>query len=124
MKKLIGLGLVLGPLSAFAVIDDAPGTVGYIIATVASWISYIVPVLITLAVAYFIWGVISFMTSSDEEAKKMGRTKIINGLIGLFVIVAFWGIIAMIQKTFSVDSSTGGTGTMDAINQGLPIIGQ
>ena len=37
----------------------------------------------------------------------MGRTKIINGLIGLFVIVAFWGIIAVVQRTFNIQA--GGT---------------
>lgn len=118
MKKFIALGLFIGsPLLTFAaMIDASPGTVGYIIATVASWISYVVPVLITLAIAFFIWGVVQFITASDEEAKKLGRTRIINGLIGLFVIVAFWGIIAMVQKTFSVDSSTGGVGTIDLIS--------
>jgi hypothetical protein len=70
-------------------------------------LSYVVPALITIAVIYFIWGVITFMGSSDEESKKMARTKIINGLIGLFVIVAFWGIIAIVKQTFGVGNSTG-----------------
>ena len=115
MKKMILLGSVLGaPLLTFAVTDmnATPGTFGYIIYTVSTWINYIVPVLITLAIAYFIWGVITFITSSDEEAKKNGRTKIINGLIGLFVIMAFWGIIALVRKTFSIG---GGVDSSDSV---------
>ena len=105
MKKIISFGAVLGfaPVFAFA----ASSTVGSVLATLIGYLNYIVPALITIAVVYFIWGVISFMTSSDEEAKKMGRTKIINGLISLFIIVAFWGIIGLVKRSFGVDNATG-----------------
>lgn len=105
MKKIISFGLVFGsaPLLSFAAVS----TFESIIQTLIRYLNFIVPALITIAIIYFIWGVITFMTSSDEEAKKNGRTKIINGLIGLFVIVAFWGIIGIIKRSFDVDNSTG-----------------
>lgn len=105
MKKIISFGAILGfmPVFAFA----ASSTVGSVLATLIGYLNYIVPALITIAVVYFIWGVISFMTSSDEEAKKLGRTKIINGLIGLFIIVAFWGVIGLVKRSFDVGNSTG-----------------
>lgn len=105
MKKIIALGLGIGfaPLLVFAAVN----TVGGIIVQLLGFLSYVVPALVTIAVIYFIWGVISFIMASDEEAKKMGKTKIINGLIGLFVIVAFWGIIAIVKNTFSVGNATG-----------------
>jgi len=104
MKKyiLLGLGLASVPFMALAV-----NTIPNILVQMISWLGYIVPALVTIAVIYFVWGVISFITASDEEAKKMGRTKIINGLIGLFVIVAFWGIIAIVKNTFNVGNATG-----------------
>ncbi|MCX6754900.1 MAG: hypothetical protein NTU81_03690 [Candidatus Nomurabacteria bacterium] len=104
MKKIISFGLVLSSVPFMAFAADQ---IGGIIAQLVGYLNYIVPALITVAVVYFIWGVISFMTSSDEEAKKMGRTKIINGLIGLFVIVAFWGIIAVVKNTFGIGNVTG-----------------
>ena len=105
MKKFISLGLVFSaPL--FASAYGTPTTVDNILAKLVSYLNYIVPVLITIAVIYFVWGVITFITSSDEEAKKNGRTKIINGLIGLFVIVSFWGIIGIVQNTFGVGNMT------------------
>jgi phage-related holin len=105
MKKIIAIGAVIGsPLLAFAA---GTATFDTILGQLIGWLNYIVPALITLAVVYFIWGVIQFMISSDEEAKKMGRTKIINGLIGLFVIVAFWGIIAVVKNTFNIGNTTG-----------------
>lgn len=101
MKKIISLGVILGatPLFAFA----ATGVTAFsILGIIAKFLGYIIPVLITLAVVYFIWGVLSFILSSDEEAKKSGRAKIINGLIGLFIIIAFWGVISLVTTTFGV----------------------
>ena len=108
MKKIIALGFVL--LGAPLVTMAYTGTIDQVINQLITWIGWIVPALITLAIGYFIWGVIQFISASDEEAKKMGRTKIINGLIGLFVIMAFWGIIAVVKKTFGVESN-GGAGS-------------
>lgn len=98
MKKIISLGAIASLLPTLAFAANAFS----IITTVNQLLSYIIPVLISLAVVYFIWGVIQFTVSTDEEAKKGARGKIINGLIGLFVIVAFWGIIKLITNTFGV----------------------
>jgi hypothetical protein len=62
----------------------------------------IIPVLIALGVVYFVWGVISYVISSDEEAKKTGRNRIIYGIIGLAVIVAVWGLVNILVRTFGV----------------------
>jgi uncharacterized membrane protein len=104
MKKFIASGLVLVFFPFMALAADQ---IGGILAQLIGYLNYIVPALITIAVVYFIWGVITFISSSDEEAKKSGRAKIINGLIGLFVIVAFWGIIAVVKNTFGIGNITG-----------------
>jgi len=98
MKKVISLGVVLGLLPMFAFAADAFS----ILATTNQIMAIVIPILITLAVIYFIWGVIEYTVSGDEEKKKNARSKIISGLIGLFVIVAFWGIIRLITNTFGV----------------------
>jgi len=105
MKKIISLGAVLGFMPVL--VSASTTSIGDVLATLIGYLNYIVPALITIAVIYFIWGVIQFMTSSEEEAKKKGRTKIINGLIGLFVIVAFWGIIGVVKRSFGIDNRTG-----------------
>lgn len=99
MKKIILLGVILGAvLPSFVFAADAFS----ILATINQLLSWIIPILITLAVIYFIWGVIQYTISTEEETKKDARGKIIQGLIGLFVIVAFWGIVALITNTFGV----------------------
>jgi hypothetical protein len=98
MKKIISFGLVLGVLPIFAFAADAFS----ILATIAKLLAFVMPILIALAVVYFIWGVIQYTVSTDEEAKKGARAKIIQGLIGLFIIVAFWGILSVVKNTFGI----------------------
>lgn len=65
----------------------------------------VVPVLIALGVVYFVWGVITYVIASDEEAKKSGRNRIIYGIIGLAVIVAVWGLVRILTNTFGISNN-------------------
>lgn len=97
MKKIIFLGLAV-VLPSVALAADAFSIVGII----GQWLGYIIPILITLAVVYFIWGVIQYLIAGDEEKKKKATGMITAGLIGLFIIIAFWGIIRLVTNTFGV----------------------
>lgn len=67
----------------------------------------VIPILITLGVVYFIYGVISYAIAKDEEAKTGGRGAMINGLIALLVIVSIWGLVNIIKNTFGItDNNT------------------
>jgi hypothetical protein len=98
MKKFIPFGIAL----SFAPLLVSAADAFSILTVVNQILATLIPILITLAVVYFIWGVIQYTVSTDEEAKKKARSKIVMGLIGLFVIIAFWGIIRLITNTFGV----------------------
>lgn len=98
MKKIISFGAVLAGLPLFAFAADLFTILGVI----NTALRVAIPILITLAVVYFIWGVIQYTISPDEEAKKKARSKIIASLVGLFLIVAFWGVVRLITNTFGV----------------------
>lgn len=98
MKKIISFGAVLASVPFFAFAADVES----ILTKFNQILGVIIPILITFAVVYFIWGVIQYTVSTDEEAKKGARGKIIQGLIGLFVIISFWGIIRVVTNTFGV----------------------
>lgn len=68
-------------------------------------LNIIVPILIALGVVYFIWGVITYVISSDEEAKQAGRDRIIFGIIGLAVIIGLWGLVKILTNTFGVNNA-------------------
>ncbi len=100
MKKIITLSAILTgviPLFVFAA-NDAFG----ILTKINQLINTAMPVLIAFAVLYFVWNVIQYTITNDEEGKKKAKSGIITGLIGLFIIVAFWGIIAVVMNTLGV----------------------
>ena len=59
-----------------------------------------------LAVIYFLIGVLKYIQSAEsEEKRKEGVTMMTYGIIGLFVMVAFWGLVRVLDNTFSFDNS-------------------
>ncbi len=116
-KKLIVLsGLVMGlaPVVAFAQAFDstcgdygAPGVggnIGNILCTIGRILNSLIPLFVILGLVYFVWGVISYVVASDEEAKTTGRDRMIYGIIGLAVIVAVWGLVNILINTFGLKS--------------------
>jgi len=50
------------------------------------------------------WGVVQYVISNDEEAKKTGRNRMIYGIIGLAVIIGMWGLVNILKNTFGLDN--------------------
>ncbi|MDD5032782.1 MAG: hypothetical protein PHC85_01545 [Candidatus Pacebacteria bacterium] len=91
------------PLCAFAASD-----LESILDTLKSLANGIIPLFMLLAVAVFLWGIVKYVTAGGDEAnEKKARGLIIYGLIGIFVMVAFWGIIQIFADTFGIQ--TGGS---------------
>ncbi|MFA5987256.1 MAG: hypothetical protein WC797_01215 [Candidatus Paceibacterota bacterium] len=55
-----------------------------------------------LAAIMFVWGVVEFVSGSDNETKRdEGKQHILWGVIGLTIIVSVQGILKMICDTIS-----------------------
>ena len=102
MKKIASLSLFALSLVPSFVFAQPYTTADSILTRITTILSTVIPILIVIAVIYFIWSVIQYTLSSDEEAKAGARKGIITGLIGLFIILSFWGIAGVIQRTFGV----------------------
>ncbi|HEY4525862.1 MAG TPA: hypothetical protein VJL32_02075 [Candidatus Paceibacterota bacterium] len=111
LMVLAGLVLLLSPAAAFAALTGNIRGCGagglspleQFICKIGDILNIIIPILIVLAIVYFIWGVIQYVISDDEEAKQAGRNRIIFGIIGLAVIVGVWGLVAILTQTFGVE---------------------
>jgi hypothetical protein len=69
-------------------------TINGIVSRITDILNLIIPIIFAIATIVFFWGIVLFITSGgDEEKRKEGRAYIIYGLIGLFVMVAVWGIV-------------------------------
>jgi hypothetical protein len=126
-KKLIvlsGFVMSLAPVAALAQVTTTVGTgcipgapvvdLTTLMCKIGQLLNAIVPLLIALAVVYFVWGVVSYVISDDEEAKSKGRDRIIYGIIGLAVIIAMWGLVRILTNTFNVGNT--GTITLPTVN--------
>jgi len=70
-----------------------------------SVLSSIVPILLTLALIYFFWGLVKYIMSAGEEsARKDGKWMMIWGIIALFVMVSVWGLVATVGNITGVGS--------------------
>ena len=114
MKKnlMVLSGVVLASAPFMALAQNSGGctpavaassTIQGIICKIGNILDIIIPILVVLGVVYFVWGVVSFVISDDEEAKTKGRDRMIYGIIGLVVIVAMWGLVGIVTNTFGLN---------------------
>ena len=64
--------------------------------------------LIALAVVWFIWNVIRYTMSSDEEKKGAAKSQMIWGIVAIAVIVSVWGLVTILQGIFGVNTTGAG----------------
>lgn len=100
IKKYIPVALAFTPFLAMA------ADVNSLIKTIMDILNVVVPLLIAVAVVVFLWGVVQYITAAgDEEKRKSGRQTMIWGIVGLFVMVAVWGLVNILISTFGLDTS-------------------
>jgi hypothetical protein len=120
IKKFILLGIVTAANFAEAAVCGTAGGGG--VEQMLFWgqciLNAVVPVLVSAAMVGFIYGVIEYyINPANEEKRKKGKSFIVGGLFALFVIIAMWGLVAVLTNTFGVSNvipqlpSVGGTST-------------
>ena len=120
-KKLIVLaGVLATPMLAFASSCSSltnsslsSSTLFNVMCQISNILNFAIPVLVTLALVYFVWGVVTYVVASDEEAKSTGRNRMIWGIIGLVVIVGIWGLVSILANTFGLNGT---------VNESLPSV--
>ncbi len=71
-----------------------PSNFSELITIFLSLIGLLIPVLFSLATLMFVWGIVKFLAkSADTKSHEEGKSLMIWGLISLFVMLSFMGII-------------------------------
>ena len=61
-----------------------------------------ITLLFALAVFYFLWGLMDVVSSGDDSSKRtQGRNHIMWGLVGIFIMVAVYGLMNVAINTIS-----------------------
>ena len=111
IKKLIPFGLMTMPFAAGAAesINDLFNLTEEILGKLA-------PTLIAVAVIILLIGIINYIRAGDDEEKRTkGKNEMLYGIIGLFVMVSIWGLVATLSGTFNLS-----TDIPDTVDELLP----
>lgn len=61
----------------------------------------LMPLLFSVALAWFIWGVVDFIRSADNpEQRKKGKQRILWGIIALTAMIGYLGLTTVLTNTF------------------------
>ncbi len=62
-----------------------------------------IPIIFGLALMFFIWGVATFiLNAGDSKLREEGKQRMIWGIVGMFVIMSIFGIVAFINTALGI----------------------
>jgi uncharacterized membrane-anchored protein len=113
MKKLgaIITAVALFPALAFAQAPQAGNFDNIFRATdtLMGLITKLIPIVIGAAVLLFLFGILRFVFTTDEEKRKQSRGFMVLGIVALAVMVSVWGLVRFLQSTFGLENSANNT---------------
>lgn len=62
-------------------------------------------ILFSIAFIYFAWGVVKLITA-DAAKREEGKSAVIWGLVGMFIMFSTYGIIRLLLDSFEIDKGT------------------
>jgi hypothetical protein len=117
MKKHTNIDSLVMVL-AMAIVPNIAFGAGEAISGLIQWIgnmlNLLIPIMITLAVVIFFWGLALFLLKADEEKEK-GRDIMLYGVLTLFVMVSIWGLVGILANTLGV--GVGGTVNLPTVGR-------
>jgi len=85
-----------------------PGYISSLISSAKALLDQLVVFLIALAVVWFIFNVVKYAMSTEDDGKDKAKSQMIWGIIAIAVIVSVWGLVAILQGIFGVNTTGAG----------------
>jgi O-antigen/teichoic acid export membrane protein len=99
MYRKIGLWLlVFIPVITFAADKK---DLKYIARLVTEYLNIGISLIVALAVVFFVWNVFKYFFT-DKEKKEAGLY-VMYSIIGFFVILSFWGMVAIVRNSLKLE---------------------
>jgi hypothetical protein len=104
MKKLIIVSLALSPSMLLA---EGLANIGALVNYILGFINLLMPLFAGLALLYFFWGLAKFISNSGDTAGRAeGKSLMIWGLVALFVMLSFLGLIQIAKNDLGLGVGT------------------
>ena len=106
MIKKIGIVLAVNLFPALVFAADPLDKTGGLLKGIQKIVTdTLIPLVFTLALLLFFWGMVKYIRSEGAGGKGEGRTLMIWGIIGLFVMSTVWGLVAFLRTELDVDET-------------------
>jgi hypothetical protein len=105
-KRLAYIGTAFAlPLLTFAQAITSAQSLGQFVINFINTVA--VPVLFAIAFIVFLFGVFQYfiLGRGNEEAAQQGRSLMLWGLIGFFLMIAVWGLVNILVGTFNLNTA-------------------
>jgi FtsH-binding integral membrane protein len=99
MKKLLKLSAASGVVFVLPLLVGAQDGLNHLIDQVQTIVVRLIPIVIGLALLVFLWGVLTYVISKNDEDKAGARKYMLWGIIGLFVMVSVWGLVTILADS-------------------------
>ena len=107
-KKILALTTLL--MVTPSIVMAQTTNLGYfttLVSQMKSLLNALVPVLIVAGIVYFLWGVLQFVSAGDdEEGRKAGRSRMVHGVIAIFVMASIWGLVGLLGTLTGVGAGS------------------
>lgn len=106
---------------------SADGGLGSLLKAITDIAEMLIPIVASLALLYFFWGVAEYVRGVGASGKEEGRSKMFWGAIGLFVMMSIWGLVNFISSDFLGIKPTSSGGSYSSsynnprLNQNTPV---
>jgi len=111
--KHITKGALVGVFVLMPVITFAVRTLADLIDLFIYYLGYAIPLIMSLAIVVFIWGIYQHFFKADADKKEAGNF-ILYGVLGFFLMLSFWGLVNILINTFGLQTNN--------VNGGIPFI--
>jgi hypothetical protein len=97
LQKTLAASVAVAPVSVLAQAFETEYPLSFVNGITAV-LSALFPLLVAIAVFYFVWGVVMFIAKAgDEKARAEGKQRMVWGIASLFIILSVWGFVAVLQ---------------------------
>lgn len=99
-SSIVFATIVAFALPLLASAQNATGDLTGFVLMIGHIVNLLVPLVSTLAIVFFFYGLAKYvLNSGDEEKKAEGKNIMIWGVLAMFVLVTIWGIIGFLART-------------------------
>ena len=80
-------------------LNSVTGIIQYVTSLIQT---YLIPMVLTLALIFFLWGIVKFIyNQNNAEKRKKALSTFLFGVLALFVMLGILGIVQVVVNTFS-----------------------